>query len=976
MEMSPFKFLDSYTKEDKNIFFGRDKEIEELYQKVFESKILLVYGISGTGKTSLINCGLANKFAESDWLPITVRRGQDINESLIKEIQKNEIPAFAGMTEKEGKEKRDAENTHSSSKLIPADAKQRAGIQVRKAIQNLYLDHFKPIYLIFDQFEEVFIFGSKEERKELIQTVKEVLSSDIQCKFLFVLREEYLANITEFEWEIPEFFTNRMRIEKMTRSNARQAIEGPCDVHKIEVEEDFSDKLLEKLSPESAEVELTYLQVFLDKVYRLSQHTLSSRKEQSGYPGSHKTGEHKADRVDDKEGDSSAAVGMTPRENVIPSIPEGSQLTFSLNLLDQLGDVSDLLGSFLDEQIKELEDPDHGLAILKSFVSIKGTKKQIAEDEVQEYAITLGQNIEKEELKKLLNKFVGLRILRDKDENDRYELRHDTLAAKIFEKITLVEKELMEVRQFIENAYQIYLKRGILLEKDDLHYITSYESNLYLKGDLFIFLNKCNEYQQSKTKTIKRITVISILVFILFIAIMLKSYFERFQKIFIHRDIIGMTNTIYDEKLQFQYLTDEYINFEKPTAFMYQSMFEAFSNFYTYDDTLTGYNVMYKQLDSEINHANYSNNGEYIVAVTNENQLYVWNIKGAEILSLNEFNTGLIHAKLSPANNFVATLENDGTVGIWDIKGVKQFVFKSAYNKRNNEDFMHFSPDEKSIVGVNADHETILYNTKGKILQILTNNKPAFSAAVTTDGRFVASALSDGTVNLWYFNNVSGDFNLYDVFQCHKDTIWSIAFAKNNKYFLTASADSSAKIFDFNGEKVFDVDDYFAFSNDWYGKRYSKIAHAEFSPSEKAIVLTRYGIQNYEVNEYYEDLSVYKLNNIISDSSNYKTANLFGRLSWRDGIFYTSVIGNRFTEINFSADNQFVSYVINNDDITRLLYINQKFRISDFKGGNPVFSPDTKYLMTISENKIYQYPVDLKIMLDWFNENMKSTIVN
>ena len=83
---SPFKFLDSFTKEDKDIFFGRDKETEELYQKVFESKLLLIYGVSGTGKSSLLQCGLANKFQESDWLPISIRRGGDINESLRKSI--------------------------------------------------------------------------------------------------------------------------------------------------------------------------------------------------------------------------------------------------------------------------------------------------------------------------------------------------------------------------------------------------------------------------------------------------------------------------------------------------------------------------------------------------------------------------------------------------------------------------------------------------------------------------------------------------------------------------------------------------------------------------------------------------------------------------------------------------------------------------------------------------------------------------
>jgi len=48
---SPFKFLDSYTKEDADIFFGRYKEIEALCQKAIESDILLLYGISGTGKT-------------------------------------------------------------------------------------------------------------------------------------------------------------------------------------------------------------------------------------------------------------------------------------------------------------------------------------------------------------------------------------------------------------------------------------------------------------------------------------------------------------------------------------------------------------------------------------------------------------------------------------------------------------------------------------------------------------------------------------------------------------------------------------------------------------------------------------------------------------------------------------------------------------------------------------------------------------
>ena len=236
---SPFKFLDSYTREDREIFFGREREIEELYQKVFESKILLVYGISGTGKTSLINCGLANKFEESDWLPIHIRRGKDINASLGEEIRKAAITSL------------------------------KEGISITEAIQSVYLDHFKPVYLIFDQFEELFIFGDRQERDEFIETISQLIRSETQCKCLFSIREEYLASITEFEEVIDDILDNRMRVEKMTRTHAVEVIEGPCRVHDIKVEDGFAEKLLDKLSPESEEIELTYLQVFLDRIFRM-----------------------------------------------------------------------------------------------------------------------------------------------------------------------------------------------------------------------------------------------------------------------------------------------------------------------------------------------------------------------------------------------------------------------------------------------------------------------------------------------------------------------------------------------------------------------------------------------------------------------------------------------------------------------------------------------------------------------------------
>ncbi len=88
---SPFKFLDAYTRRDSKHFFGRDEEIEKLYKMVFETPLVLVYGLSGTGKTSLVQCGLASKFDGPDWFPFFIRRNNDINQSLHDEIDNQVI---------------------------------------------------------------------------------------------------------------------------------------------------------------------------------------------------------------------------------------------------------------------------------------------------------------------------------------------------------------------------------------------------------------------------------------------------------------------------------------------------------------------------------------------------------------------------------------------------------------------------------------------------------------------------------------------------------------------------------------------------------------------------------------------------------------------------------------------------------------------------------------------------------------------
>ena len=84
----PFKFLDSYTREDKNIFFGRENETDEIFRKFYSGKLLLVYGKSGTGKSSIINCGLISKIPQEDIYAINIRCGKRAYDNFVSEIKK------------------------------------------------------------------------------------------------------------------------------------------------------------------------------------------------------------------------------------------------------------------------------------------------------------------------------------------------------------------------------------------------------------------------------------------------------------------------------------------------------------------------------------------------------------------------------------------------------------------------------------------------------------------------------------------------------------------------------------------------------------------------------------------------------------------------------------------------------------------------------------------------------------------------
>src|SRR4030095_4380056 len=86
----PYKGLEVFEEEDAELFFGRERLVNELVGRVKESRTVFITGPSGSGKSSLVRAGLihalkqgAIKGSKSErWVYATMKPGRDPFEEL------------------------------------------------------------------------------------------------------------------------------------------------------------------------------------------------------------------------------------------------------------------------------------------------------------------------------------------------------------------------------------------------------------------------------------------------------------------------------------------------------------------------------------------------------------------------------------------------------------------------------------------------------------------------------------------------------------------------------------------------------------------------------------------------------------------------------------------------------------------------------------------------------------------------------
>jgi hypothetical protein len=220
----PYKLLDYYGAGDAAIFFGRSQETGHLTSLIHAHRLALLYGASGTGKTSLLLAGAVPRLeqAEPPYETLYVRAFEDpalvIRRAVRRRLPEGDLP-------------------QNSSLLDFLDA-------ATKALG-------RTLVIILDQFEEFFIRLSPEFRAAFIAELGTLCDAhDVPVKVVLSLREDWLASVEEIENRIPEVFRIKMRLLPLTRDQALQAITAPVERLGVSYQPALVERLLEDLTGE------------------------------------------------------------------------------------------------------------------------------------------------------------------------------------------------------------------------------------------------------------------------------------------------------------------------------------------------------------------------------------------------------------------------------------------------------------------------------------------------------------------------------------------------------------------------------------------------------------------------------------------------------------------------------------------------------------------------------------------------------